>query len=173
MKTFHERYVRIPFTTCWIWEGCKQGNNGYGAYQHEKKRVLAHRFSYLIHKGEIPKGMSVCHACDEPSCVNPDHLFIGTHADNMRDMERKGRSNSSARIEAARMVDKRGELHPSAKLTEQAVIFMRQLKRDGRTYKELSVMFGVNHRTVTSAVLGHTWSHLPGSVEPKWTRKGK
>lgn len=77
--------------TCWLWTAALN-NSGYGAFAFEGSRWLAHRFSYFIHKGPIPTGMYVLHRCDSPRCVNPDHLWIGTQADNMRDCAEKGRN---------------------------------------------------------------------------------
>ena len=75
---------------CWLWHGCKDGA-GYGYVTLMARPVSAHRIAYRFAKGDIPKGMEVCHSCDTPLCVNPDHLFLATHEQNMRDMRRKGR----------------------------------------------------------------------------------
>ena len=79
---------------CIEWTGAKTAT-GYGRAHAGGKHWLAHRLFYTVYRGEIPKGMYVCHSCDVPSCVNPEHLFLGTQADNLRDMDAKGRRNSN------------------------------------------------------------------------------
>lgn len=75
---------------CWIWHGCKDGA-GYGYVSVLSKPISAHRIAYVLDKGAIPKGTEICHSCDTPLCVNPEHLFAATHEENMRDMRAKGR----------------------------------------------------------------------------------
>lgn len=82
---------------CWIWTGAIQGK-GYGYTRFEFRAYKAHRLSWLAHRGAIPAGQLVLHRCDVRSCVNPDHLFLGTHADNMRDMRAKGRTYKGPRL---------------------------------------------------------------------------
>lgn len=96
-----------PNTGCWLWSGTWVRDN-YGTYGNTR----AHRLSWMVFKGPIPKGRSVCHRCDTPSCVNPDHLFIGTHTDNMIDASKKGRLN-------VKKPGLQGENHHSSKITNQ------------------------------------------------------
>lgn len=93
-ERFFAKIERIPGVDCWIWKGM-QTSFGYGTLWkvRGKSFYLAHRLSYELHKGPIPKGLFVCHTCDTPYCVNPEHLWLGTAADNSRDMNNKGRGS--------------------------------------------------------------------------------
>lgn len=91
-RRFHKSYEIVSESGCWIWTGADRGN-GYGCMMEDNILISAHRKSYEMYYGAIPSGMIVCHRCDVPSCVNPDHLFIGTHKDNHDDMAKKGRNN--------------------------------------------------------------------------------
>lgn len=82
--------------SCWLWTGALNAR-GYGSLATDTKTMSAHRYSYIIHKGEIPDGLIICHTCDVPSCVNPEHLWAGTYSENTRDMFDKGRQGTSNR----------------------------------------------------------------------------
>lgn len=92
IERFEERYIPDPNSGCWHW--IVAGANGYGFFGYKKKQRLAHRASWEIHNGFIPKDMMVCHKCDVRCCVNPHHLFLGSATDNVRDMLKKGRGKS-------------------------------------------------------------------------------
>jgi hypothetical protein len=81
---------RIPIGGCWLWTGTKW-NTGYGYFRKNRKIQVAHRYMYALYKGTFDPKLHVLHTCDNPSCVNPEHLFLGTHTDNMKDMTSKGR----------------------------------------------------------------------------------
>lgn len=97
-QRFNCKVARTP--TCWWWHGAKN-SQGYGKLRAGNKWWTAHRISYLLHKGKIPPDLWVLHRCDNPSCVNPDHLFLGTRQDNIEDARQKGRlANKNPRIKA-------------------------------------------------------------------------
>jgi len=132
--------------SCWIWKGCKF-TMGYGQFWLNRKQVYAHRISFQIHKGEIPKGMLVCHTCDNRLCVNPDHLFLGKEIDNINDMMEKKRHA-------------KGRMKTNHKLIDKYIPIMRILRLRGYSYKRIGEVFGVNHTTARMACLGITWKHV-------------
>src|SRR5690349_13681831 len=124
---------------CWIWTGSKS-LPGYGHFSTSRalSPVLAHRVSWVLRNGPIPPGMFICHHCDNPSCVQPDHLFQGTCKDNVADMITKGRQSPHIG-----RFQQRGELHGAAKLTERDVIEIRRLYASERiSHAKLSCRFG-------------------------------
>jgi len=138
-----ERRVAIRDSGCWEWTGGTYAA-GYGCFWAQGTRHLAHRYAYERQNGVAPKSMQVCHHCDNRLCVNPDHLFLGTNDDNMRDMIAKGRNQH-------------GDGHAHAKLNSERVWFIRNSKM---TSKELAGMFGVTLGTVSAVRRGITWRHV-------------
>lgn len=145
---------------CWTWQGTLRPT-GYGTVwvPHPWRNVRAHRYSWELHNGPIPDGLCVCHRCDNPSCVRPDHLFLGTHAENMADMSRKGRTNPPPAASHAR-----GERN-HAKLTEADVIEMRRQRKAGALLRELAERFGVCATTARAICIGKKWAHVRDEME--------
>ena len=142
---------------CWNWPKSHNPQTGYGQLSHWKdgKRTLhtAHRESYKAFNGPITGRLMVLHKCDNRSCFNPAHLFLGTQVDNMQDMISKGRQGS-----ADWMV---GELHHRSKLTEEKVRFIRS---SGLGIKELSDKLGISRSAIFAAKTGRTWRHVDHSL---------
>jgi hypothetical protein len=117
----------------------------------------ASRVAWELANGPIPDGLLVCHKCDNPACVNVEHLFLGTHKDNMEDMVRKGRWNVGGKQRGSK-----GEKHGQAKLTDAQVMEIRRLYAfGGITCKELAVRYGIVQGIVSAIVNHKTWRHLP------------
>lgn len=124
---------------CWLWKRGKD-KAGYGKITINKFPVGAHVISYLLYNGAIPDMLHVCHSCDNPQCVNPEHLWLGTHQDNMKDRDKKGRG-STARAKLC--MDEAQEIRKCVKL--------------GATHKEMAGRFGVISATINSIIQNKTW----------------
>jgi HNH endonuclease len=137
--------VRGP-DECWPWLASKK-QGGYGRISDERGLPqLAHRVSYALTVSPIPDGNVVCHRCDNPSCVNPSHLFLGAQAENLRDMRRKGRDNPP-----------RGGQHPKARLTDELA---QVIRHDLRSHRQLARTFGIGKSTVGMIKARVTWTHV-------------
>ena len=140
---------------CWIWKG-PLNSKGYGSLSVNGKVVGSHRFSWELHNGKIIERMVVCHHCDNPSCVNPDHLFIGSQSVNLRDSAEKGRFLSEKRMRN----NIRGEHHPRAKLNADQV---RQIRID-RAAKvpgpAIAARYGVSFGLVYAIERRDVWKHV-------------
>lgn len=155
-ERFWEKVTKTD--TCWVWNAATN-RGGYGQFRSGSEiGILAHRFSWSIHFGGIPNGLFVCHKCDNPPCVNPDHLFLGTHDDNIADAASKKRMAH-------------GENSGPAKLRDYDVMKMREIRESGATYAEIATRFGVSPNTAKSAILGLTWKHLGHSSSKIWQSK--
>ena len=138
--------------TCWLWTASRQ-RFGYG-YLHVREdprhpNALAHRVSWELHFGPIPDGLHVLHKCDIGACVRPDHLFLGSPADNAVDMIDKGRASH-----------RRGDDHPRTRLTETDVIAIREAANNGRTYADLAQQHSMTSAGIRSIVMRRTWKHI-------------
>jgi len=143
-----ESMYEVDNKGCWIWK-TKPYSSGYGMFTSRDKRISAHRYSYELHFGPIPPGYLVCHKCDVRTCVNPEHLFLGTYKDNMQDCSVKGR------------IDK-GEDRYCSILTDAGVMEARSLFASGGfSYRILAHRFNVSSITIRRAIQGITWKHLP------------
>lgn len=140
-----------PHTGCWEWQK-KLNPYGYGQIKIEKSLRGAHRISFELFKGEIRENMEVMHICDNPKCINPDHLCLGTHSDNMRDCYNKGRSN----IQIVRFC---GEKNGCAKLTIDNVIEIRRLLKLGYRQKRIATLFGVSQAAISKINLNKGWKY--------------
>jgi hypothetical protein len=145
-----ERFAKGVVKTdgCWVWK-LSRDKNGYGIFKGMIGQTLftrAHRYSYALHTGDMLIGMQALHTCDNPSCVNPAHLFSGTNADNMRDKAEKGR----ARVPV-------GEKHGKAILTERQVL---RILKDPRPYVEIAAQYDVKPSTIGSVKQRKSWKHI-------------
>jgi hypothetical protein len=150
---FSLRYKRTK-TGCWEWSGCRDAKN-YGRMGYARKKlVLCHRVSWMAFRGPIPEGMCVCHKCDNPPCINPDHLFLGTRADNTRDAASKGR----IRCNPEKI---KGQLHGMHKLTNDQVLEIRKRYVPYKTHSRiLADEFHVCSASILNIVNRKSWKHL-------------
>jgi hypothetical protein len=133
---------------CWEWTASKF-KSGYGIFTINKKPFRAHRIAFTLYKmPSIPDGLHVLHKCDNPSCVNPDHLFLGTHQDNMTDMCKKGRHVTNPL---------KGETAVNSKLTDDQV---KSIKKDTRLQRIIAAEYGVHQVLISRIKTGKAWVHV-------------
>lgn len=149
ISRFENKIVPEPNTGCWLWLGAAN-RRGYGIYHIEGIQYQATRAAWILYKGDFTPGMEMCHKCDTPHCVNPDHLFLGTRSDNMLDCSRK------KRLRPGRLP---GEKNGRAKLTEEKVKEIKQLL-GSKTHNEIAKQFKVSASTVGMIATGRVWTHL-------------
>ena len=138
---------------CWLWQG--HLHHGYGRLGANGK-FRAHRMSWELHYNDIPPTFCVCHHCDNPACVNPTHLFLGTRADNSADMARKQRHHLKRFPEDAR----RGEQIGTAKLAENDIKLIRQYRMNGRIPKDIAAQFSISISQTWRIIRRSSWRHV-------------
>jgi len=148
MITYEAHVIKIQ--GCWGWKGSKNPG-GYGKItvriEGKPITISAHRLAYTAYRGDIPLGKLVLHRCDNPACTNPDHLFLGTHQDNMKDKIAKGRCSTIKSIS-------------NAKLTRPQVLYVWEHRNSRITAQALAAELGVNEYTVRDIWLKRTWKHI-------------
>ncbi len=145
MTTEQRFWAKVRKTpTCWLWTASRR-NKGYGAFAYTKDGVLiqdrAHRYSWTIHRGPIPEGLFVLHNCpggDNPACVNPAHLFLGTNRINVEDMVRKGRHVAGGQRPGVKYRYRKGVDHPGARLKEEDIARIRRRRAAGQSFGKIS-----------------------------------
>lgn len=151
-ERFEQRFIRASDDDCWHWIGWKN-DKGYGAAIYGGRRQYAHRVSFQLYRGEIPDKLCVLHRCDNPACVNPKHLWLGTKKDNNQDRAAKGRSN---------LTDKaRGEQNGLAKLTQEQVNeIRRRYAAGGITVRQLAKEYPVSKSEVHNIIRQEVWKGI-------------
>lgn len=162
---------------CWTWTAAINKRWGYGAFREGGKTLRAHRVAWALTNGPIPDGLFACHHCDNPSCVNPSHIFLGTCSDNAKDMAAKGRSTLGDRNPSRLYPDRvaRGDRHssrthperiqrgvdrPNHKLLNADVIAIRSLFANGATNKAISERYGISRSLASAVAHGKRWQHV-------------
>ena len=158
------RTVKYP-NGCWIWCG-GMNDTAYGTLwirlNGELQQWRTHRLSYFLHNGSIPDGLFVCHHCDNPPCINPDHLFVGTTKDNLYDAIRKGRWTEKHCLQNLLLVKNRavGERHPQAKLTDADVRQIRLRLASGESQRAIAWSYKLRSTAIWKIAKKKTWSHV-------------
>lgn len=150
-KSNFESMVFFSPDGCWLWIGALT-QSGYGKWPMNRTDKVrpAHRLSYTLYKGEIPEGLHVCHSCDVPCCVNPDHLWLGTNRDNTKDMDRKGRRKTL-----------RGSHNPGASITENKASHIKGLLAIGIQATLVGKCLKISRSVVQNISRGMAWKHAP------------
>lgn len=146
IRTFWSRVKKTR--SCWLWLGGITGR-GYGIFYWKQRSLGAHRVAWMIVYGAIPSGMLVCHTCDNPRCVRPRHLFLGTETTNDADMRSKGRQP-----------ELKGEKNGNASLTRRRVLWIKRLAASGMPTRKIAKRTRVGESTVSRIRHKHRWAHL-------------
>lgn len=175
LTRFIAKYM-VDESGCWLWTASKYGN-GYGMFYLGQKIVGAHRASWQLFKGGIPSGLFVLHKCDNPACVNPSHLFLGTQKENISDMHKKKRSGwhndpqGLAKKMSAALRGKngaKGERNPAAKLTKAQVYKIKGLLAKGCSQQKIGEIFGVCQSTIGNIKTGKKWGETTMTPLAGW-----
>lgn len=143
--------IKVAPSGCWEWTAGKNPQ-GYGKISitlFGKREQQAQRVAWIYKNGPIPNGRMICHHCDNPACINPDHLFVGTHKENSDDKVKKGRQWKPI-----------GTLNPHTKINEDVVRTIRTLRGHGIAYKEVARISGSSENVVNHILNGRCWSHV-------------
>lgn len=143
-----------PNSGCWLWGGTTNAN-GYGRVWVDGQSDLAHTVSYRRHNGPIPEGLLVRHRCDNPGCINPDHLETGTLADNSRDCRLRQPKTWKGKFDKYR-----GELHPKTPFCDADVLEIRRLYASGARIADLARSRDVDYNAIKQIVLRNSWTHI-------------
>ena len=149
IERFRDKTIPAEDSDCLLWVGGKDGK-GYGAIKVNGKQQIASRLAWEIVNGRIPEEVCVLHKCDNPACVNVEHLFLGTQADNVKDMVSKGHQRGAS-----------GETNGNSKLTADDIL---NIKQDSGTLSEIARKYGVSFQHISSIKRGGSWKHVPN----KW-----
>lgn len=141
------RSMPEPNSGCRLWLSAT--DSGYGVFSYKNRKVYAHRAAYELAHGPIPDGLHVCHRCDNPPCCNPDHMFLGTHLENVADMRRKGRAA-------------RGERQTNSKITRRDVL---RILADVRRPSVIAAEYGISRNHVNAIKAGRVWKHITTQQE--------
>lgn len=148
---FWAKVKRGDPSECWNWQAARCGtHNGYGQTYYKGRKLLAHRAAWMISHGYLPpEDLEICHTCDNGLCCNPDHLWLGTHRENMIDRNRKGR-----------IIYEKGSERCNAKLTEVDIEKILQLLEQGLSQRAIAKRFNVSQPKISHIKSGQSWSHV-------------
>lgn len=148
---FMSRVFPEPNTGCWLWAGGLTRGHGQLRPQNHDGFQYAHRYSYFIHNGDFDRTKLICHKCDVPSCVNPDHLYVGTHQDNHRDMLERSNPKYAT-----------GNKIWKTKLNTEKVTDIRKLYSTGiYSMRKLGRLYGVSHGCISDIIYRKRWAYVP------------
>jgi hypothetical protein len=152
IKKFWSHVIQGGPDECWGWTGLSL-SHGYGQMLFHNKMWRAHRIAWVLTNGPIPRGLCICHHCDNPICTNPSHLFIATQLDNIHDMRQKGRGTKPP--------NGRGALNNNTKFSDNDVMMIRARYSAGQGYRTIAKDYNVSHTAIRDIVKRKTWSHIP------------